>query len=72
MQLVVSTENQVACYVYGLYLDQRLGQFMAHEMNLELKKMICIASSAKLGNNKITKTSLRSLEQELRKIVKET
>ena len=55
---------------YGNYLGLcRLGQFVAHEMNLELKKMICIASSAKLGDNEITKNSLKNLEQELRKIL---
>ena len=56
---------------YGNYLGLcRLGQFMAHEMNLELKQMTCVASVAKIGTE--TKSSLRNLEQELRKMVKET
>jgi len=53
---------------YGNYLGLcRLGQFMAHEMNLELKQMTCVASIAKIGTE--TKSSLRSLEQELREML---
>ncbi len=56
---------------YGNYLGLcRLGQFMAHEMNLELKQMTCVASVAKIGTE--TKSSLRNLEQELRKMLNET
>lgn len=55
---------------YGNYLGLcRLGQFMAHEMNLELKQMTCVANVAKIGTE--TQSSLRSLEQELRKMLNE-
>lgn len=50
---------------YGNYLGLCwLGQFMAHEMSLELKQMICVASAAKLGYK--SKESLWHLEQQLR------
>jgi thymidylate synthase len=52
---------------YGNYLGLcRLGHFMANEMGLELKKMICFTSIAKLGINKY---SVRALEQEVNDII---
>ena len=50
---------------YGNYLGLcALGEFMAHEMGLELKQVICIASVANLGNS-ITKSRAHRLLNEM-------
>jgi thymidylate synthase len=48
---------------YGNYLGLwRLGQFVAHEMDLQLVRMTCIAASARLGIDEgVKKTGLREL-----------
>jgi len=53
---------------YGNYLGLcRLGQFMAHEMNIKFKKIVCIANIAEKG--KETKNSLSAFEDKLTKIL---
>ena len=52
---------------YGNYLGlSLLGQFLAQEMGLYLKEMICISSVAKLGN--YSKNSLKNLEDNLKNL----
>jgi hypothetical protein len=52
---------------YGNYLGLcRLGEFMAHEMKLELTRMICITSIARLGIQ--SKTVLQNLEYKVQQI----
>jgi thymidylate synthase len=49
---------------YGNYLGLcRLGQFMAHEMGLELFQMTCFVGVASVG--KMNKTPLRDLENKM-------
>ncbi len=53
---------------YGNYLGLcRLGHFVAHEIRLELKQMICFTSNAKLGD--ISKYSVTDLAQKLKNIL---
>jgi len=53
---------------YGNYLGLcALGRFMAHEMGLELAKMVCIANVERLGNH--GKHDLAALAQELSELV---
>jgi thymidylate synthase len=55
---------------YGNYLGLcRLGQFMAHEMNLNLVQVTCVAGIGELGN--VTKRSLRGLENATNSILEE-
>lgn len=50
---------------YGNYLGLcRLGQFVAHETNLRLVRMTCIAASARLGN--VAKSDVEPFAAELR------
>jgi hypothetical protein len=56
---------------YGNYVGLcRLGQFMAHEMNLRLVRMTCIAACAKLGD--VKKTDLEPMAEQLRAILRKT
>ncbi len=53
---------------YGNYLGiARLGQFMAKEMKLELKKVIYFASLSKLGNT--TKSALKDLYTKIKAVL---
>jgi thymidylate synthase len=53
---------------YGNYLGLcRLGKFVAHEMNLRLTRMTCIAACAKLGD--VNKTELEPMAVKLRAIL---
>lgn len=53
---------------YGNFLGLcRLGRFMAHEMGLNFKRMICVASVAKLGTSK---KSVRSLAENMETLIK--
>jgi thymidylate synthase len=55
---------------YGNYLGLcRLGHFVAHETNLRLVRMTCIAASARLGN--VEKTEVMSFAAYLRSLVSE-
>jgi thymidylate synthase len=56
---------------YGNYLGLcRLGEFMAQEMNLELKQMICVVTSAKISDSKtMTITESRNFADKLKKIL---
>lgn len=55
---------------YGNYLGLcRLGQFMAHEMDLRLVRVTCVASAAKLD---FTKTELRELANRVDKLLPAT
>ena len=55
---------------YGNYLGLcRLGQFMAHEMGLELYQMTCFVGVASAG--KINKTPLRNLEDRMQMYVEQ-
>lgn len=50
---------------YGNYLGLfNLGQFMAHEMGLTLRKVVCVSTPAMLGQSK---KSLRNLYEKLKK-----
>lgn len=56
---------------YGNYLGLcRLGHFVAHETNLRLVRMTCIAASARLGN--VEKTEVTSFASALRGLVRES
>ena len=55
---------------YGNYLGLcRLGHFVAHEMNLRLVRMTCIAASARLGN--VRQIDLEPLAAQLREYADE-
>ncbi|HPS54165.1 MAG TPA: hypothetical protein PLP05_01070 [Sedimentisphaerales bacterium] len=55
---------------YGNYIGLcRLGQFMAHEMGLELHQMTCFVGVASVG--KMNKTSLRYLENRMQMYVEQ-
>lgn len=55
---------------YGNYLGLcRLGQFMAHEMGLDLYQMTCFVGVASVG--KINKTAMRDLENKIRMYVEQ-
>jgi hypothetical protein len=45
----------------------RLGQFMAHEMNLRFTRMTCIAACAKLGD--VNKSELEPVAKQLKAIL---
>lgn len=50
---------------YGNYLGlYRLGNFMAHELGLQLTQMTCIAGVAKMGD--VNKRDIQALYQELK------
>jgi thymidylate synthase len=56
---------------YGNYLGlSRLGHFVAHETNLRLVRMTCIAASGRLGN--VEKKDLRPFAAQLGRLVGET
>lgn len=53
---------------YGNYLGLcRLGHFVAHEMNLRLVRMTCIAATARLGN--VRRIDLEPFAAHLRKLI---
>lgn len=53
---------------YGNFLGlARLGQFMAHEMGLELRRLVCTATVAKLDDD-VTKSSVAKLATILRRM----
>lgn len=55
---------------YGNYLGlYRLGQFMAREMGLKLKNVVCIASALKLNNN-LDKNSCEPLVNAIKAVLK--
>ena len=56
---------------YGNYLGLcRLGHFVAHEMNLRLVRMTCIAASARLGD--VDKSEVEPLADRVRAVLKAT
>ncbi len=56
---------------YGNYVGlYNLGRFVAHELEIELSQLNCVASVARLGD-RVSKTSLRRLETQLKGIVDE-
>jgi thymidylate synthase len=64
----IYTTQHIYERAYGNYLGLcRLGHFIAHEIGLELKQMICFTSNAKLGN--ILKYSVTDLAQKLKNIL---
>jgi thymidylate synthase len=53
---------------YGNYLGlHRLGDFMAHEMGLQLAEITCVACTAQLGN--VSKNSLKPLSQDIQSLL---
>lgn len=61
--------QHVFCRAYGNYLGlARLGEFVAHETGLELRRLTCYAGIANLGNG-VTKGDLNDLATEIRRIV---
>jgi hypothetical protein len=69
MTLVALYANQLLLEkAYGNYVGLfRLGRFMAGEMGLELRGIICVASNLKLSDRSGKKRDCRSLMEELRK-----
>jgi thymidylate synthase len=71
MSVVAFYANQtVVEKAYGNYLGlYRLGQFMANEMGLKLKEVVCIASALKINNN-LDKSSCESEVKAIKAVLK--